>query len=93
MSRYQNISITNKHYISVNYPVISKLSTDNYIISNNETRLDLLSTDYYGDQTLYWIIAICNNIEGTIFVTPGTQLCIPNKNRIISILSQYNGLN
>jgi len=93
MQRYKNIQTNNLIYKSVSYPNIDKLNSDTYIISNNETRLDLLAYHYYNDSTLYWIIAICNNIKGTIFVTPGTQLCIPNKNRINIIISRFNELN
>lgn len=98
MSRYENLNILNdkngkRYYAPAIYPKINQLDTDDYIISNRETRLDLLAHNYYGDPTLYWIIAVCNNIFGTIFVSPGTQLCIPNINRISNIISEYNMLN
>ena len=98
MGRYDNLNIlttdnNKRYYAAPIYPEINQLDTDDYIISNVETRLDLLAFNYYNDSTLYWIIAICNNIQGTIFVEPGTQLCIPNRNRLPDILSEYNVLN
>lgn len=98
MGRYDNLNIfktnENKRYYSAPiYPEIDQLDNDDYIISHAETRLDILAFNYYNDVNLYWIIAICNNIQGTIFVEPGIQLCIPNRNRLSDILSEYNILN
>lgn len=98
MGRYDNLGIfrtdeNKRYFIAPIYPEINQLDTDDYIISNIETRLDLLAFNYYNDSNLYWIIAICNNIQGTLFVEPGTQLCIPNRNRLSDILSEYNTLN
>ena len=80
-------------FTSTFYPEISKLTDDTYIIANTETRLDLLARDYYGDVGLYWIIGVCNSIEGTIFMEPGTQICIPNRDRLPGILSSVKVLN
>ena len=98
MGRYDNLTINKtdnnkRYYTAPIYPEIEQQDNDDYIISHIETRLDLLAFNYYNDATLYWIIAICNNIQGSIFVEPGKQLCIPNINRIPDILSEYNVLN
>ena len=75
------------------YPIIDQLANDNYIITNVSTRLDLLAHEYYGDSELYWIIAVCNNIYGTLFTEPGLQLCVPNRNRISDIFAKLESLN
>lgn len=98
MNRYENIKINkldnlNRYYVDVFYPEIKKLDIDTYIITNRETRLDTLAYKYYSDPELYWIITICNNLEGSIFVEPGTQLCIPNASRISEIIAEFNILN
>jgi len=82
-----------RYYSSTIYPKIEKTENDTYITSNRETRLDLLAYQYYNDSELYWIIAIANNIQGSIFVEPGTQLCIPNRSRIGEIINKLNSLN
>jgi len=97
-SRYidTNVVLTDEgkqYFTSTFYPVIPKLTNDTYIIANAQTRLDLLARDYYGDVSLYWVIATCNDIEGTIFIEPGNQLCIPNRNRLPDILSATEVLN
>lgn len=91
MSRYDNINIalndTNKRYYDLLlYPEIEQLPGDIFIITKANDRLDLLAYKYYNDSTLYWIISICNNITNTLFPEPGTQLCIPNFDRINDII-------
>jgi len=83
----------NRYYSSTFYPDIEKTEADAYIIADRETRLDILAFDYYNDATLYWVIAVCNNIQGSIFVAPGTQLCIPNRSRLGEIISKLESLN
>ncbi|GJQ43818.1 MAG: hypothetical protein JETCAE03_33160 [Ignavibacteriaceae bacterium] len=82
-----------RFYSTTLYPEILKTDADTYIIADRETRLDLLAYNYYNDSELYWVIAICNNIQGSIFVEPGTQLCIPNRNRLGEIISKLETLN
>jgi len=82
-----------RYYSSTFYSEIEKTDRDTYIISDRETRLDLLAYDYYDDAELYWVIAICNNIQGSIFVTPGMQICIPNRSRLGEIISKLETLN
>lgn len=96
--RYINNTILNtidkKRYISsIEYPIIEKLESDTYIISKKTDRLDLLSHTYYNDSSLYWILAICNNIKGTIYIKPGIQLCIPSIHRLSNIKEKLKELN
>jgi len=82
-SRYQYIKIiknnTGKRYYTNNiYPQIPISGNDYYVITSVTDRLDLLANDFYGDPSLYWIIAAANNISGDSLVPePGTQLRIP----------------
>ena len=97
-SRYNNTKLfrnkdSKRFYTGTFYPQIEKQENDTYIIANGETRLDLLAHQYYGDSTLYWIIAVCNNIQGSLFIEPGTQLCIPNISRVTNIYSSLEILN
>lgn len=68
-----------KQYLeSTIYPIVKASDTDLYIISEKGDRLDLLANKYYGDQTMWWIIATANNInDATFYVEPGIQLRIP----------------
>ncbi|HPM21628.1 MAG TPA: hypothetical protein PLY35_10335 [Thermotogota bacterium] len=94
MDRYNNIkTINNKYYPNLIYPNITKEINDIYIIANGYDRLDILAKKYYDDTSLYWIIAKCNNIFGTLFLTPGTQICIPNSNRLSTIINNFNDIN
>lgn len=75
------------------YPIIKKESDDSYIISSASDRMDLLAKKYYGDDTLYWVIARCNGIRNSLYVTPGIQLCIPNKSRLPNIINTFVSIN
>jgi len=96
-NRYKDIKILNNNirsFSSVTYPSIKYDSMDLIITANETTRLDLLAHDYYGDSNLYWIISKANNIiSNDMYLVPGTQLIIPNKNRLSNILSDMRALN
>ena len=101
MKRYANIDIiTNQNqnlstlgvpYRKPNfYPEIPLSSDDIYVITNFGDRLDLMANQFYGDSTLYWILATANPDEvnfGSLFLTEGTQLRIPTD--INEILRSY----
>lgn len=60
------------------YPNIPLKESDTYIVTQTGDRLDTLSYQYYGDQSLWWIIASANNIHDASFaVEDGTILRIP----------------
>jgi hypothetical protein len=54
--------------------------------------LDLLANKYYGDTSLWWIIAVANNInDASFYVTEGLQLRIPsNVSKILNDLEKIN---
>ena len=105
MNRYNNIkqirnensnvgTIGDLYYRTVSYPEIEPQETDIYVETEWGDRLDLLAFQFYGDVTLYWIIALANpnNVGfGTLFVPRGTQLRIPIN--ISNIVDAYNRLN
>lgn len=60
------------------YPAILPKATDLYIVVRDGQRLDTLANEYYGDSSMWWIIAQANNITGgTLFLKPGSQIRIP----------------
>lgn len=73
-------------------PKIVRDPRDPIIIATAVDRLDLLAHRFYKDATLWWIIALANNIPGdSFFVEPGTQLFIPkNSAAIINGLKRKN---
>lgn len=74
------------------YPKIEQHDDDIIITTNIGDRLDLLANRYYGDVTMWWIIAQANNIgKGNLNVLPGTRLRIPQDlTRIYSDLEKIN---
>jgi hypothetical protein len=102
-SRYQSISTMKSDtgvtstsgktiYKPTYYPSIDAQVDDSYIITNATDRLDLIANDFYGDSTLWWIIAMVNNLEGdSMFPPTGIQLRIPAN--ISTLLSKFNQSN
>tara|TARA_Y100000389_G_C17329650_1_gene447396 strand:+ start:252 stop:599 length:348 start_codon:yes stop_codon:yes gene_type:complete len=74
------------------YPKIIRTSEDVFIESRIGDRFDNLAHEFYGDSTLYWIIAKANNlIHGGIAVEPGIKLRIPlNTEQIVQEFYQLN---
>jgi hypothetical protein len=99
MNRYQYIKIEKnpetkvRQYRDSKYPTIPLSDSDIYVITVDGDRYDLLASQYYGDQTLWWIISIANSFlpQNSIFIPIGTQIRIPQN--INGILKSYNNLN
>ena len=95
--RYDDIPVRNRYdgkrvYKSVIYPPVPPSDSDIFIVSNEADFLDTLAYKYYGDPTLWWIIANVNNIgKGRMSVAAGLTLRIPVD--VNSIINQYNNLN
>lgn len=83
MRRYDNTLVQNRWdgkrvYKSTIYPPVLPADSDLQIVSNESDYLDTLAYKYYGDPTLYWIIANVNHIgKGRMSVAPGLTLRIP----------------
>jgi len=97
MNRYSEISIGKRFdgkrvYKTTTYPTIPETDSDIYIISNETDYLDSLAYKYYKDSTLWWIIALANNIgKGRLSIDSGLQLRIPTN--IGQILADFKRLN
>jgi len=97
-SRYQysptiSNQYTKKKYLgSVLYPKIKPNDNDLYIISQQSDRLDILADKYYGDSSLWWIIAVANNLnDASLSIESGIQMRIPsNVSKILNDLEKIN---
>lgn len=81
--RYENIG-TQKGtdgktiYLPTRYPNLVASNEDYYIIARDQDRLDLIAYDFYGDATLWWVIAMANDLPGDSMFPPlGFQLRVP----------------
>lgn len=73
-------------------PIIERQDTDIFIETRLGDRFDLLAHEFYGNVSLWWVVARANNlIKGTLGVEPGIKLRIPTN--IESILNEYYTLN
>ncbi len=97
MKRYDSTSISTRFdgkrvYKTTRYPTIAPLDSDTIVISNEGDYLDTLAYKYYGDPTLFWIIALANGIgKARMSVPVGLQLRIPVN--VNEILVQFHNLN
>lgn len=84
---------TGKGYLSSTiYPKIKPSDNDMYIISEAGDRLDLLANKYFKDPSLWWIIAVANNInDASFYVGEGLQLRIPSN--IGQIMNDFEKIN
>jgi hypothetical protein len=62
------------------YPNIPLSDSDIYAVTQMGDRLDTLAHQFFGDASLWWIIATANNIHDAPFaIADGTILRIPMK--------------
>tara|TARA_R100001244_G_scaffold115517_1_gene85756 strand:- start:81 stop:401 length:321 start_codon:yes stop_codon:yes gene_type:complete len=76
------------------YPLVLQRESDIYVITEFGDRFESLAFQFYGDVTLWWIIAITNpNIVNfsSFFLPIGSQIRIPQN--ISPIIDNYNELN
>ena len=78
-------------YSTTYYPTIPVEDTDIFVRTVFGTRLDNLAHQYYGDVSLWWVIAKANGIRGQVAFKPGTLLRIPGN--ISNILGNFRKLN
>ena len=68
----------NRVYGTTIYPKIPLDDSDIFMYSIEGDRLDLLAHKYYGDETLWWVIAKANNLrDGKFALTAGQHIRIP----------------
>lgn len=97
MKRYNTTKVVprwdgKRTYLTTRYPIIQPQDSDAIIISNESDYLDSLAYKYYGDPSLYWVLALVNNLgKGRMSVPPGLQIRIPQD--INSIITRFSSLN
>jgi len=78
VNRYQYTKSKMDRYQTTRYPSFPKRSTDLYIISREQDRLDLLANEFYKDPRFWWVLARANNLgKGSLDVPMGIQIRIP----------------
>ena len=98
MSRYQYTGIKidkhtgNRVMKTTLYPEIRIADGDRFVYPLDGDRLENLAYRYYGDSTLWWIIAQANNIrDGSFGLKPDKQIRIPME--ISKILKDFRKIN
>ena len=78
-------------YQTTYYPEIKISDSDVFIFPKEGQRLDSLAYKYYGDTTLWWIIAKANGIKGVAVPPIDEPIRIPGD--ITNIIENFNDLN
>ena len=95
-SRYSNTKIKRdksgiRAYKTTYYPDIPIRNDDHFIYPRFGERLDTLAYNFYGDSTLWWVIAKANGIRGKLNVPVDTEIRIPGN--ISKVLEDFYNLN
>ena len=97
MRRYNETPIVKndegkRYYVNSIYPDIPKSENDTYLITTGGDRYDTLAQQFYGDSSLWWIIASANTSKTDgLIVKPGVQLRVPtNPQKHVSAYERLN---
>ena len=78
-------------YQTTYYPEIKISDNDVFILPKEGERLDSLAYKYYGDVSLWWIIAKANGLKGVAVPPLDEPIRIPGN--ITNIIENFNDLN
>ena len=78
-------------YSTTYYPEIRISDGDSFMYPIEGERLDNLANKYYGDTTLWWIIAKANGLKGKPALSSDEIIRIPGN--ISSIIEKFQNLN
>ena len=95
-SRYSNTKVKRdksgiRAYKTTYYPDIPIRDTDQFIYPRFGERLDVLAYKFYGDVTLWWVIAKANGLTGKMYAPQNTEIRIPGN--VSKVLEDFNNLN
>ena len=95
-SRYSNTKIKRdksgiRVYKTTYYPDIPIKDTDQFIYPHFGDRLDVLAHKFYGDVTLWWVIAKANGLKGKMYAPQNTEIRIPGN--VSKVLEDFYNLN
>lgn len=81
-----------QQYRSFVFPTFEESSDDIVIEISEYTRLDVLAEQFFDDASLWWVIAVYNNLsEPSLYVSDQTYLRIPNDiQRVYSKIKDLN---
>ena len=96
MSRYSTTNIMKdqngkRRRSTTIFQTITATLIDTFIITTTADRLDKLANAFYGDVSLWWVIAAANGLgKGTLVVPVNTKLRIPAKTEFLDQVIQTN---
>ena len=76
---------------SIIYPIPPLTAADTYIRTTTVERIDLLANKFYGDLTLWWVIAAANGLgKGSLYVPADSIIRIPDASTINTLIETLN---
>lgn len=90
MNRYKYTGQKRAKYLTTKYPTITASNDDIIVEIKYGDRLDLFAQKYYGDSSLWWIIANANGLHGdSYYISTEQNIRIPTD--YISIIKKLRG--
>lgn len=72
-------------------PVVPRSEADTIIVTTSIERLDKLAHTFYGDVSLWWVIATANGLgKGSYVIPPNTTVRIPSAEAIQDLIIRQN---
>ncbi len=93
MSRYNELRDIRGREFVPKYPDIPLNFEDQYFVTTEGDRFDILSNQFYDDPSLWWIISTANPQlpQNSLYIAPGTQIRVPSNPA--DIINNYRALN
>ena len=81
-----------RYYKNIIYPNIPVNENDTYLITTGGDRYDTLAQQFYGNSSLWWVIASANNSKKDgLIVEAGVQLRVPyDANLAVTLYEELN---
>lgn len=79
-SKYRQIIDDTTYIETFNQTIVEHSDGDQYhiVTTGQKNRLDIIALQYYNDASLWWVIALANNMIDPFIVTVDTILRIPS---------------
>jgi hypothetical protein len=90
MKRFNNNNVKvlkngKRVYRSKIYPINDNTIEYEYIVTEEGDRLDNIAFDYYGNSSLWWVIAVANNLhDSSLGMNGGVVLKLPKDYTLIT---------
>ena len=77
---------TSRSHVTIRQAIVDGILSHKPMVLKGFERLDTIAGKFYGDSSLWWVIAAASNIGWGLQVPPGTIINIPDLTQVQSLL-------